>query len=121
MYASRMFHSSGTVQSRICVPLGTSWLERDPLPDRGQRSSDPVAGDATADREERGRAPASGPCTRGRNGDRRHEAILACDEVRYERSRSLTTAITPGHAISNAGSSKRTPRAASGAWNSDIW
>ena len=53
-------------------------------------------------------------CTRGRNGDRRHEASSLATKSGYERSRSLTTAITPGHAISNAGSSKRTPRSLRG-------
>ncbi len=73
--ASRMFHSCGTVQSRTCVPVGTSWIvERaSALRAAGASARRPVARDAAADRVElrdaarasRGRAPRSrrGPAT----------------------------------------------------------
>ncbi len=51
MYASRMFHSFGTVQSRTCVPDGdVVEFEWDPLPYAVQRFPDPLARDAPADR-----------------------------------------------------------------------
>ena len=45
MYASRMFHSFGTVQSKTSVPLGTSWSSkgmRSPIRRRVSRIPSPV-------------------------------------------------------------------------------
>ena len=50
-----MFHSRGTVQSKTCVPVGTSWTSsgmRSPI--RPEGLADAVAGDAAADRIELG-------------------------------------------------------------------
>ena len=124
-----MFHSRGMVQSNTGVPEGTSWIvERDPARDRSERLPEPVAGDAPADgiqlRDETVHGlPAAASCRR------RERVSLTATAPGPGGWKSGIGAVALGHdglagcgqEIPNAGSSHRTPRAASGSWYSDIW
>ena len=81
MCASRMFHSSGTIQSNTFVPLAISLrVERDVLLEHVERLAHAIAGEAAADREEpaiSSRASAPGVLLMSRLGDVQHQASTA--------------------------------------------
>src|SRR5206468_12756809 len=84
-------------------------LKWNPRPDRTQGLSHSLAGDAAADREELPHQLRHPLAAVG--------AHSPASKSGYVRSRSLMISTSPGQSISNAGSSQRTPRAASDAQN----
>ena len=138
-YASRMFHSGGTVQSSTGVPDGTSCTSSGDHVRRGSSSvcADAVAGDAAADRvqpldqieqvvtelvrrsrgESVSRHALGTNLSRHRPRSNRRRSSVGVGRVGGRRSPSANA----GHSMPSAGSSHRKPRAASGTYWAPMW